>query len=233
MKHSIWVPSAVLLFVPIVAFAQSEAKSPAQTKQTIVLNISMVEADGSAAVELERSGRDKKQVDSLIANGRASLIAEVELEAASSRTITTHIGQRVPIQTASVPVAVRPEGRNPSDRDQRDQTATAAFGFGVPQIQYQNTGISVTATPNLMASGKISVALSFALSDFNASLSTLTPVFINRDINSTIVIGDGETIPILSALERGRLAPSDRQPDRTTPQGAVRFMILLTVRLVD
>jgi hypothetical protein len=214
----------------MTAGAQSGG-SQAQINRNIVINIRMVEADSSSEAELDKGARDKKQVDNMIANGKARLVAEVELEGANNRPVTTHIGQRVPIQTGPVPVAARPEARSPSDNEQRGQTTTAAFGFGVPQIQYQNTGVSVHATPILQGNGKIWLALNLTLSDFNASLSTLTPIFISQDFNSTMIIGEGETVPILNALHSDGAGPA-QQPGRPSKRSS-RFMILLHVHSVD
>jgi len=230
MKYSGWILSAFLAALPMTAQAQSDGKLQTQTPRTIVIDVRMVEASGVAAAELEKSSRDRKRVDRLIADGTTMLIAEVELEAADSHTVTTHIGQRVPIQTASLPMAGRPDLRSAPDKEQRDQTAST-FAFALPQIQYQNTGISVSATPTAIADGKISLAFNLTLSDFNASQSTLTPIFINRDINTAIIIGDGETAPILNTVQRDGLAPAAQLGH--TAREATRFMILLTVHSLN
>jgi hypothetical protein len=229
MNKTGWVLFGLLLTLPGPALAQSDDKRLAQAKQTIVMDIRIIEADAGAANGLEKRTPDQKQFDDLIAEGKAKLIAEVELMAANNRSVTAHIGQRVPVQTASIPVA---GPRNPLDRDQKDQTL-AAFGFGVPQIQYQNTGISVTAAPTRMGDGKISVALSLTLSDFNTSIGSLTPIFVSRDIHTEIIVGDGETAAILNALQRDRLAPAGQQPARTSGNAGSRFLILLGAHSVD
>jgi Flp pilus assembly secretin CpaC len=233
MNKTVWILFGLLLTLPMAARAQSDDKRQAQARQTIVMDIRMTEADAAATEALDKRARDQRQFDNLISEGKARVVAEVELMTTAGHRASAHIGQSVPIQTAAVPVAVRQEPRSPSDRDQRDQTATAALRFGVPQIQYQNTGISVSATPTRIAGGKISVALSLTLSDFNTSVGLLTPVFVNRDINSTVTIGDGETATLMNALQRDRLAVAGQQPARASLNGGTRFLILLGVHSVD
>src|SRR5262249_5451147 len=222
MRHAALVPTALLLLTPAVAFGQSESTAQAPSKQGVRIDVRIVEADGSAAAQLERSARDSKQLEDLVANGKASLIAQIELQSVYNRPVTAHLGRRVPIQIGTFPTATRAEARAPGE--------PAAVAFGIPQIQYENSGIRLTATPGAPANGKISIALELTLSDFNASISTLTPVFVTKSINSTITIGEGETVPILNALERG--VASDTQSGRA-PQVPVRFLVLLTVHSVD
>jgi len=230
MRPSRLFAIVLLLFVSVAdvsvaASGQSESKSPAATKQSVVMDIRVVEVDADGAAQLQRSGYDKKWLDDLFASGKASLIAELQLQGAYNRTVTAHLGRRVPIQVGSVPVATRADARNPGE--------PAPVGFGIPQIQYQDTGISISAALGSPVNGKISIGLDLKLNDVSSPTATLTPVLISRSISSTVSVGDNEMVPVLSVIEPNRVEQGEPRAGRTPPRQPFRFMVLLTAHSVD
>jgi len=230
MRPSRLFAIALLLFasvadVSLAARGQSESKSPAATKQSVVMDIRVVEVDADGAAQLQRSGYDKKWLDDLFASGKASLIAEIQLQGAYNRTVTAHLGRRVPIQVGSFPVATRADARNPGE--------PAPVGFGIPQIQYQDTGISISAALGSPVNGKISIGLDLKLNDVSSPTATLTPVLISRSISSTVSVGDNEMVPVLSVIEPSRVEQGEPRAGRTPPRQPFRFMVLLTAHSVD
>jgi hypothetical protein len=189
------------------------------------MDIRVVEADADGAAELQRSGYDKKWLDDLFASGKASMIAELELQGAYNRTVTAHLGRRVPIQVGSLPVATRADARNPAE--------PAPFGFGIPQIQYQDTGISISAAIGSPVNGKISISLDLKLNDVSSLTATLTPVLISKSISSTVSVGEGEMVPVLSVIEPSRVEQGESRAGRTPARPPLRFMVLLTAHSVD
>jgi len=210
--------------VSVAARGQSESKSTAATKQTLVMDIRVVEVDPDGAAELQRSGYDQKVLDDLFASGKARLIAGLDLQGVYNRTVTAHLGRRVPIQVGSFPVATRADARNPAE--------PASFGFGIPQIQYQDTGISVSAAIGSPVNRKISIGLDLKLNDVSSPTATLTPVLISKSISSTISAGEGEMVPVLSVIEPGGMEGEPRA-GRTPARPPLRFMVLLTAHSVD
>src|SRR5215471_2294948 len=228
MEYSVYsrfVAIALLLLAPVAARGQSESKSQAAAKQAAVIDIRVVEADTDAAAELQRSGGDKKRLDDLFASGKATMIADLELQGAFNRTITAHMGRRVPIQVGSFPVAARADARNPGE--------PAPLGFGIPQIQYQDTGISISAALGTPVNGKISIGLDLKLNDVGSPSATLTPVLISKGINSMVTVGEGEMIPVWSITEGSGAEPAEPRTGRTPGRRPLRFMVLLTVHYVD
>jgi hypothetical protein len=222
--YSRFVVIALFLVIPGAARAQSESKSPATSKETVMLDISVIEADADGAAELQRGRSDKKRLDDLVASGKGSLIAELELQGAYNRTVTAQIGRRVPIQTASLPVTTRADARTGD---------TAMFSFGPPQIQYEDTGINVRAAVGSLVNGKISIGLDLRLNDVSAPSATLTPVFISKNVSGMVTVGEGELVPVLSITERSATEAAEPRPGRTAGRPPVRFMVLLMVRHVD
>ena len=224
MNHTRFIMAAMLLIVPAAARGQSGTKPPAASKETVVLDISVIEADADGAAELQRGGSNRKRLEDLFASGKASLIADLELQGAYNRTVTAQVGRRVPIQTASLPSITRADARSGEP---------AAFGFGIPQIQYEDTGIKVRAAVGALVNGKISVGLELRLSDVGSQSATLTPVFISKDVSGMVTVGEGELVPVLSITERSGMEPAEPRPARTTGRPPLRFMVLLMVRPVD
>jgi hypothetical protein len=229
MNCTRFVVAALLLIVPSAARGQSGTKSQAASKETVVLDISVIEADADATAELRRGGSDRKRLDDLFATGKASLIADLELQGSYNRTVTAQIGRRVPIQTASLPSATLPSAARADARSGEP----AAFGFGIPQIQYEDTGIKVRAAIGSLVNGKISVGLELRLNDVGSQSSTLTPVFISKDVSGTVTVGEGELVPVLSITERSGAEPTEPRAARTAGRPPLRFMVLLMVRPVD
>jgi hypothetical protein len=229
MKSSRLFAIALLLFVlvapvSVAARGQSESKPAAATKQTVVMDIRVVEADADGAAELQRSGSDKKRLDDLIASGKASLIAELELQGAYNRTVSAHVGRRVPIQVGSQPIATRADARGGEP---------AAFGFGIPQIQYEDTGLRVSAAVGTPVNGKILIGLDLALNEVSSRSATLTPVLMRKSIDSMVTVREGEMVPILSIMERSGVELAEPRPGSTPARPPLRFMVLLTAHSVE
>jgi hypothetical protein len=223
MKSSILISVALLVIAPVAARGQSESKPQPAWKQAVVMDIRVVEADADGAAELQRIGGDRKRLDDLFASGKASLISELELQGAYNRTVSAHLGRRVPIQVGSQPIA-RTDSRSGEPVN---------FGFGIPQIQYEDTGISVRAAVGSPVNGKISIGLDLKLNEVSSPTATLTPVLISKSIDSTVTVREGETVPVLSVMERSGVEMAEPRPGRTTARPPVRFIVFLTVHSVD
>jgi len=99
-----------------------------------------------------------------------------------------NVGSEVPVETSST------TNTNSSDGENNNVTQ---------QIAYRKTGIELTVTPHINEDGIIDMDIKQALSAVEGQTESgtvgLNPTFTNQEINTSIVIRDGETI-ILGGL---------------------------------
>src|SRR5262249_4961473 len=131
--------------------------------------------------------------------GRARLLASTQIHVLDNEQNTVNIGQRVPIQTASLPTFT---GVNVSAQDRANQQAglssgslTAgvggAFLGGIPQIQYENVGLNIEVTPNVFED-EVQMKMKISTTSVDSSTGLLTPTFNQRTLASVARVRDGQ-----------------------------------------
>jgi general secretion pathway protein D len=126
--------------------------------------------------------------------GKAKLLASTQIHVLDDQQNTVRIGQRVPIQTASLPSFTSPNQTNNKGNNAagQDQFLGAAFGVGIPQIQYENVGLNIDITPNVYED-EIQMKMKIEATSIDASTGKLTPSFNQRTMSSVARIKDGQT----------------------------------------
>lgn len=134
------------------------------------------------------------------------LIASTQVHAFDGEKSTAHIGQRVPVQTASVSSF----GAGTGDGNPQPGVAPGLFGGnGYPVIQYEKTGLTLEFTPQVFPDLDVQVKMSIKSNDVaNTGGTTLTPTFTERNIEGTARIQNNRTMMIASVAQnqqsRGR-----------------------------
>ncbi|HWS85445.1 MAG TPA: secretin N-terminal domain-containing protein [Pyrinomonadaceae bacterium] len=137
------------------------------------------------------------------------LVASTQVHAFDGEKSTAHIGQRVPVQTASV----TPYGSvSTGDGNGAQQGATQGLfgGNGYPVIQYEKTGLTLEFTPQVFPNLDVQVKMSIKSNDVTrtAGAAALTPTFTERNIEGTARIQNNRTMMIASVAQnqqsRGR-----------------------------
>jgi general secretion pathway protein D len=137
------------------------------------------------------------------------LVASTQVHAFDGEKSTAHIGQRVPVQTASV----TPYGSiSNGDGNNAQQGATQGLfgGSGYPVIQYEKTGLTLEFTPQVFPNLDVQVKMSIKSNDVmrTAGAAALTPTFTERNIEGTARIQNNRTMMIASVAQnqqsRGR-----------------------------
>ncbi len=128
------------------------------------------------------------------------LIASTQVHAFDGEKSTAHIGQRVPVQTASVTSF---GSVNTGDNNTQPGVTPGLFGgSGYPVIQYEKTGLTLEFTPQVFPDLDVQVKMSIKSNDVaNAGGSTLTPTFTERDIEGTARIQNNRTMMIASVAQ--------------------------------
>ncbi len=128
------------------------------------------------------------------------LLAATQVHAFDGEQSTTRIGQKVPVQTASV------SGFNGINNG----TGTAAngsgatnglFSGGYPVIQYQDTGLILKFTPQVFPDQDVQVKMEIESNDVIGGAANLTPTFSQRSISGTARIPNNRTLMIASVMQ--------------------------------
>jgi type II secretory pathway component GspD/PulD (secretin) len=183
----------------------------AQTaEQNVVLDISVVEVNAIKSEELDLIGKNKSRLNSLISEGKARPVASVQLRSKSGVDASTRVGQRVPLATGA-------------------QAPNAS-----PQIQYENTGLTITTRAQVIAGSEIEVRLSLEMSIVDRSTGNFTPTFIQRNMNDVVRVRPNETVLLLGLMQHDALLPAVTQSGaRPADTSRGSFIILMTARLLD
>jgi general secretion pathway protein D len=129
--------------------------------------------------------------------GKAKLLASTQIHVLDNEANAVRIGQRVPIQTASLP-SYQPilGNNNNAGRGNNVDNITGglnnAFGYGVPQIQYENVGLNIDITPNVYEDD-VQMKMKIETTSVDSSTGTLTPSFNQRTMTSVARVKDGQT----------------------------------------
>ncbi len=125
----------------------------------------------------------------LQSKSNSRLIASSQVRAFENETAQINIGQRVPIQTATLPTGVGVI--NPNQPGQPGQPQNFG-GFGVAQFQYQDVGLNVDVQPQVF-NEYVQMKVTIELSGIQAGPSSFNPIFTQRKIKGTTRIKEGDT----------------------------------------
>ncbi|HEV2864734.1 MAG TPA: secretin N-terminal domain-containing protein [Pyrinomonadaceae bacterium] len=132
------------------------------------------------------------------------LVASTQVHAFDGEKSTAHIGQRVPVQTASV----APYGSLSSGGDDKQPGVTQGLfgGNGYPVIQYEKTGLTLEFTPQVFPNLDVQVKMSIKSNDVmqTAGGPALTPTFTERNIEGTARIQNSRTMMIASVAQNSQ-----------------------------
>lgn len=129
-------------------------------------------------------------LQALQSKGSTKLLASTQVHAFNNEESTARIGQRVPVQTASV-FTGNSQGSRGND----------IFGNGVPVIQYEQVGLTLKFTPIVFPNQDVQVKMEIESKDVIAGKTPLTPEFTERSIKGTARIQNNRTLMLASVAQ--------------------------------
>jgi hypothetical protein len=214
------------LMALVCLFAQPAAAQEPRLDRTVILDISIIEITAARAEDMETIVRDKQRLNSLINEGKAKIVASLQMRSRSGEGSSAQIGHRVPIQTASLPAL----GRSRADSNE----PSAGAGVAVPQIQYEHIGLNVTATPRVITGDMVEVRLKIDQTAIERSTGTFTPTFIQRSLADYVRVRAGETALLLGVVQHpSSLLGAPPQSARPADLTLGSFAVLMTARILD
>lgn len=82
----------------------------------------------------------------------------------------------------------------------------------IPQVTYEDLGVTLKATPVILKSGRINLKLDLKIEALSGSTSDGNPILENRQFASNITIGEGESALLVSDVNRSEAAAMSGLP---------------------
>jgi general secretion pathway protein D len=132
------------------------------------------------------------------------LLFSTQVHAFDDEKSSTRVGEKVPVQTASVYNGLVP---NSGSGQPAQGGAGNVFGSGgYPVIQYEDVGLNLDFKPKVYPNQDVQVSMTIESKDRAAGPDPLTPIFTQRKIEGVARIPNGKTMMIASIAQ-------DRQSD--------------------
>jgi general secretion pathway protein D len=140
-------------------------------------------------------------LEAISTNNEVRLLARPSLTVTNNQEGEIQIGSQVPVQ-------------------QGESIGTG--GFATTNIQYRDTGIVLTITPQINKDGVVNLVIRQELSSVDSSAPGVNnnPVFNNQEINTTVVVRNGENVVL------GGLIQTDNEDLNTGVPGLTNIPVL-------
>jgi type II secretory pathway component GspD/PulD (secretin) len=223
----VWI---VVCLCAVTASAQDSTSAPAQ--KNIAFEIKIVDTDARTLEAMEEIAKDQNRLNQMISEGKAKLVASTKVYALFNERTFMRIGQRVPIQTATLPTFQPPGSNSANNQTPLPAVGAGQLAQGIPQIQYENTGFNLEFEPRVKRDGTIDLVYKIELTIVSTDTGRLTPTFINRNLMSSIKIKQQQPPIILDMFQNEFLSLPSAQPN---PANTLRgnFFILLSAKVID
>jgi general secretion pathway protein D len=129
------------------------------------------------------------------------LVFSTQVHAFDDEKSETRIGEKVPVQTASVFNGLSTGGTGGTGG--AGGAVGSVFGNGYPVIQYEDTGLSLDFTPKVFPNQDVQIKMVIDTKDavVSGSGNSLTPTFTQRRVTGTARIPNNRTIMIASIAQ--------------------------------
>lgn len=166
------------------------------------------------------------------------VLDDIHLALADQEEGTFKIGEKYPIETSSYSSVALPAISGLSS------AITAAASQTIPQIEYQDIGLSFKATPKVLRSNDVALTVDLKITALGGAALNDIPILNNQQITGVLTVKAGETAVLLSDLSRSESRALSGTPgiadipglqdisDITKDQNVARLLILITPTVV-
>lgn len=151
---------------------------------------------GPATLSLNLNSSDSRELD------------QAELRLGDGEQATLRSGTRYPIMTANYSSlgagGVNIPGLNSAGTSSSLSSILSSLGSSttqVPQVQYQDLGLTMTATPKVMRSGDVALSMDMKISALAGKSINGVPVLNNRAYSGVVTLKPGAGVVIVSELD--------------------------------
>jgi len=162
------------------------------------LTLTGVTGVGATSLSLALNSSDSRVLDDL------------QLRVGDRQTATFRAGTRFPITTGSYTTGSAVSSASLAGITVNGVSASSllnrylgsANNFTIPQIQYEDLGVTLKATPVVQKSGRVAMHLDLKIEALAGGSIDNIPILANRQFVSDITVGDGETALMISSLSK-------------------------------
>jgi general secretion pathway protein D len=171
---------------------------------------------------------------------------DIQIRVADRQSATFRIGERYPITTAtyssgisnsSIPSNATINGVSVSSL----LNSAAGTAATIPQIQYEDLGLTLKATPTVQKSGAIKMHIDLKIEALSGDSVDNIPILNSQQFASDVTLNDGDTALMVSSLSKSEAASINGYPvlselpgfqtataDRTTDTSSSDLLLLIT-----
>ncbi len=179
------------------------------------------------------------------------ILDTVQLRVGDKQDGQFRAGTRYPIETgiyssnasSSVSSAVAGLSINGTSVSSLLSQYLGSSAVSVPQIQYEDLGLTLKATPQILPTGEVTVKLDFKLEALGSGSINTLPILNSRQLTSTITIPRGQTAMLASEVTTSELRaltglpflseiPGFQSTNQSTEKDSMELMIMLTPQIV-
>ncbi len=152
---------------------------------------------GPLKVNLSLNSSDTRELDAL------------ELRLADGEDETLRSGSRYPILTASYSglgtSGINIPGLNSAGNSGGLSSLLSSAGASnlqIPQVQYQDIGLTLKTTPKIMRSGDVALTLDLKITALSGSSANNIPILNNRSYSGVVTLKEGEGTILISEMDK-------------------------------
>ncbi len=160
---------------------------------------------------------------------------DIQIRVGDRQTATFRIGERYPITTATYTTGISSSSVPPNTTINGVPVSTllnsaAGSTATIPQIQYEDLGLTLKATPTVQKSGAVKVHIDFKIEALNGASLNNIPVLNSQQFASDITLNDGDSALMVSSLTKSESASLSGYPVLSELPG---FQTATAVRLTE
>lgn len=136
---------------------------------------------------------------------------DLSVRVGDRQTATLRVGERYPITTATYSSGVSSSTASQlagvtvngvSASSLLNQYLGSSSGQTIPQVQYEDLGLTLKTTPTVLQSSMVNMAINLKIEALTGTSANNIPVLTNSVFESSITVPDGMTAMMLSSLSR-------------------------------
>jgi len=139
---------------------------------------------------------------------KSRLLDHMELRLGDGEDGTVRSGTRYPIQTSSVSSGTSGlskiaglTGAGTSSSLSSLLGGLGGSGYNIPQIQYQDLGLTLKATPSVMRNGDVAMKVDLKIDALSGQSSDGNPILNSRSYQGVVTMKEGDAVEVVSELD--------------------------------
>lgn len=144
-------------------------------------------------------------LNALLTDSEAHLLDSMQVRAGNNQPAEFRTGEHYPIVTATYTSGSASTSAAVSSLLAQYGYSSTSTAASVPQIQYEDLGLTLKATPRIQRSGQVFLKMDLKLEALGSTSLNGIPVLNNRQFTSTTTVPDGQTVLLTSQVSSSEI----------------------------